>query len=354
MFKSFFVPLISFSSQPLTRAVAVLCSTIIGAGVLGIPYLFARVGAVVGLLYVLGMGALMLGVHLAVAELAIRTKMRAQLSGLVRRYCGASASYAMAVVFLFLHWGALVAYLIGEGESLSALFGGPSLGWTLVFFCVAVALILRGSTFVAKFDAHIVWGTVLMILIISLYAALHARVMPLVPESGASLWIPFGVFLFALHGTSAIAELEVVVHQNPSLLRRAVVWGTLIPLTLYTIFALAVISVTGTATTSVATIGLGESLGPAMRIAGNTFAAIAMLASFVTIGHTMRRAFQWDYGFSARGAALLALGVPLVVYAVGAREFILVIGTVGASAGTIEIILIACALWRSAPIKKNI
>lgn len=338
-----------FHSSPLVRAVAVLCSTIIGAGVLGIPYLFSRVGVVIGAVYLCAMAALMVGVHLAVAELAIRTRTRAQLSGLVRRYCGAPAAYNMAAVFLLLHWGALIAYLIGEGESLAALFGGQPVWWALIFYVIGGALMMHGAAFIARFDGRIVWGTVGALLVITMYAAMNMTHIPLSFAPDASLWIPYGVLLFALHGTSAIAELEVVVHDQPHLLRRAVVIGTVIPAVLYVIFALAVVGVTGNETTPVATVGLGAAIGGWMHVAGNLFAVIAMLASFVTIGHTLRRAFQWDYGYTSRAAALLALGVPLVVYLVGAREFVQVIGAVGATAGTLEIILIAWALWRAAP-----
>lgn len=336
-------------SRSFTRAVAVLCSTIIGAGVLGIPFLFSRIGVVIGVLYLCGMAALMIGVHLAVAELAIRTRSRAQLSGLVRRFCGPSAAYAMAAVFLLLHWGALVAYLIGEGESLAALFGGQPVWWALIFFVGASMLMLQGGRFVARFDGRIVWGTIAVLLFITAYAASRAGGLSIEATPNASLWVPFGVLLFALNGTSAIAELEVVVHDQPHLLRRAVVIGTIVPAVLYVAFALAVVGVTGTHTTPVATVGLGETLGGWMRVAGNVFASLAMLASFVTIGHAMRRAFQWDYGYSGRAAAALALGVPFIVYLVGARQFVQVIGTVGATAGTIEILIIAWALWRSAP-----
>ncbi|OGH61788.1 MAG: hypothetical protein A2848_01670 [Candidatus Magasanikbacteria bacterium RIFCSPHIGHO2_01_FULL_50_8] len=331
-----------FRVAPWLKAAGVLFSTIVGAGVLGLPFIVARVGVVVGFLYIIAMGLLMCGIHLILAEIVIRTRRHFQLSGLMRLYLGRWAAILMAIIFLGLHFGAMTAYLIGEGESLAAIFGGQPLAWSVIFFIIGSLIIMRGVRAIARFDWWISLLTIGVVALIVFLSAPHATQWTYFPAEFSSLLLPYGVLLFAFHGTSALPELEMIVGTDAHALRKAVIVGSLVPIALYALFAVTVVAVTGVSTSEIATIELGRVVGPRMILIGNIFAIVAMSSSFVTIGQALRRSFQWDYGVSPRIAFALAVGVPLVVYLAGAREFVRVIGFVGATCGTIEIILL---LW---------
>lgn len=341
----FFRGVRQFFNQPWIRAAGVLFSTVVGAGMLSIPYVVSRVGTAVGVFYILGMGLVMCTVHLLIAEIVIRTRTHLQLTGIVRKYIGARAMWLMALVFLVLHIGAMVAYLIGEGESLSALLGGPAIFWTILFFILGTLVIARGSKSIARFDFWMSIATVSAISILVWQSLDAVASWVYAPHMGASLLLPFGVLLFAFHGTSAIPELEMIVGSDARALRKAVLVGSLVPIFIYTIFAVVVVAVTGSATTQVATIGLGSAVGSRVIIIGNLFAVIAMSSSFVTIGQALRRTFQWDYGWHSIAALAAAVGIPLVLYIVGARQFIQVIAFVGLSCGSVEIFLLLWAYW---------
>lgn len=333
----------SFFNTPWMRAAGVLFSTIVGAGMLSIPYTVARVGTVVGLFYILGMGLLMCVLHLIIAEIVIRTRTHLQLTGIIRKYLGPLPMWVMAVVFLVLHIGAMVAYLIGEGESLSALLGGPAIFWAVLFFIFGTTIIIRGVKSITRFDFWMSVATVIVIglLVLKSFPAINQWIYT--PEISASLLIPFGVLLFAFHGTSAIPELEMIVGSDTHALRKAVLVGSLAPIVLYSVFAVVVVAVTGQHTTQIATIGLGNAISSEVIVIGNLFAIIAMSSSFVTIGQALRRTFQWDYGWRESVALAAAVGIPFLIYIIGAREFISVIAFVGASCGTVEIFLLVWA-----------
>lgn len=331
---------------PWLRAAGVLFSTIVGAGMLSIPFVVAQVGVVVGFFYVLGMGLIMCVVHLLLTEIVIRTQRHLQLTGLIRKYVGSFGVWIMAIVFLVLHIGAMVAYLIGEGESLAMLFGGPSIFWAILFFICGTLIIIRGTRTISHFDFWMSIATIVVIGILVWLSMGATHVWLYVPRETASLWLPFGVLLFAFHGTSAIPELEMITGSDVRALRRAVLVGSLVPIALYCVFAAVVVSVTGADTTEIATIGLGNAVGPRVVLIGNIFAVIAMSSSFVTIGQALRRSFQWDYGWHQWTALGAAVGLPFLLYMSGAREFIQVIAVVGASCGSVEIFLLIWAYWR--------
>lgn len=349
----FFQPVLSFVRAPWVRAAGVLFSTIVGAGMLSIPYTVSRVGITVGVFYIVGMGLLMCVLHLVLAEIVIRTRSHLQLTGIIRKYLGPIPMWIMATVFLVLHIGAMVAYLIGEGESLSALLGGPAVFWAVLFFVFGTTIIMRGVKSIVRFDFWMSVATVLVISVLiakSFPTATNWLYMPMV---SSSLLVPFGVLLFAFHGTSSIPELEVIVGSDTHALRKAVLVGSLAPIILYTVFAVVVVAVTGARTTQIATIGLGNAISPSVIVIGNIFAIVAMSSSFVTIGQALRRTFQWDYGWSASVALAAAVGIPFFIYMIGAREFIKVIAFVGASCGTVEIFLLVWAYGRMNSIHKR-
>ena len=101
-----------------------LTGTIIGAGILGLPYVFAKSGFLAGLFWLIVLGAVMIFVNLALGEITLRTKGAHQLSGYAEKYLGKWGKRAMFFAMIFGIYSALLAYLIGEGESLSKLIPG--------------------------------------------------------------------------------------------------------------------------------------------------------------------------------------------------------------------------------------
>jgi len=103
-----------------------------------------------------------------------------------------------------------------------------------------------------------------------------------------------------------------------------------------------VIGITGAGTTPVATIGLGEKLGPAMLIFGNLFAFFAMGTSFLTVGIGLRQTFQFDLKCSRFVSWLAVIAVPLAIFLFGLRDFILAMEIAGGIAvGLTGLVIVA-------------
>ena len=64
-------------------AVATMIGTIIGAGVLGIPYVIAKAGFVTGIIVIVGLGLLMMLMFLYFGEVVLRTKGKHQMTGVL-------------------------------------------------------------------------------------------------------------------------------------------------------------------------------------------------------------------------------------------------------------------------------
>jgi hypothetical protein len=105
------------------------------------------------------------------------------------------------------------------------------------------------------------------------------------------------------------------------------------------------LGVTGTSTTEIATIGLGEALGPHMVILGNLFAFLTMGTSYLALGLSLRHFYEYDLHVNKYLSAGLVSVVPLLIILLGASSFIGILGLVGGVVGGIEGIMLILMYW---------
>ncbi len=163
----------------------------------------------------------------------------------------------------------------------------------------------------------------------------------------SKIFIPYGVILFAFVGAAAVPEMKEVLRRNKKELKKSIIIGSLIPLIMYALFAFAVVGVFGGNVTEVATVGLGLEFGKVIVIFANLFAVFAMTTSFLGLGLALREVYDYDYKLNERLSWVLACFVPLIVFLLGFKSFIKVIGLTGIFAGGLEGILIVLMLWNA-------
>jgi amino acid permease len=89
---------------------------------------------------------------------------------------------------------------------------------------------------------------VFFILIISLLSLSHINIANFITFDITKVLIPYGVILFAFLGAAAVPEMEQELIRNRKLMKKAIIIGVLIPIISYLLFAVAVVGVTGLAT----------------------------------------------------------------------------------------------------------
>jgi amino acid permease len=328
------------------EAIATLVGTTIGAGIMGIPYVVSKAGILAGIIDIVLLGAVVLMINLYVGEIALRTKKTHQLAGFAELYLGKKGKIIMTVVSFVSIIGALVAYIIGMGEVITAIFGGTFFINSLLFFAVGAALVYFDLYAVKKAELYL---NIFVLLIIGAIIAVcffnfDAANLVSMPLTIASLFVPYGVILFAFVGASAIPEMEVEIKNNKKMLKKAIIIGTIIPFVVYMLFMISVIGVTGQGTSEIATIGLGQKIGEFMVVLGNLLPIFTMSTSFFILGLALKWMFHYDYKMPNFWAWFLTCFIPLGLFLLGARSFISVIGLTGAIAGGLEgIMLVAIA-----------
>src|SRR3989338_9096722 len=96
------------------RGIATLTGCVIGAGILGIPYVVQKSGFWTGMLVLVMIGVAMLLVHLMVGDIARASKKFSQLTGYAHDLLGRKWMLLMLVSMIIGINGAMVAYTRSE------------------------------------------------------------------------------------------------------------------------------------------------------------------------------------------------------------------------------------------------
>ena len=319
------------------EALATLTGCVVGAGILGIPYVVVRAGFWTGMLVIFVVGLAVLLLHLLMGEISLRSRKPSQLAGYAGRYLGWPGKLFMSVSMVIGIYGALIAYTLGVSESLVAVFGGSQWLWLIIFYVLMAALLYGGLSVLEKSELwmEIVKFFVFAIILVILFSHSYFSFDRLVGFSWDRLLLPFGVVLFAFVGTAAIPEVREEMKKFKLLTRQVIVIGSSIPIVVYALFAAAVIGLTGGFTTDVATIGLASLVGGLGFVLLHLFAILAMATSFVALGYALRDMFWIDFKLPRWESWALTMIVPALLIVLGARSFIGALQVAGTFAGGI-------------------
>ena len=323
-----------FKEYKFLCAVAVLIGMIVGAGTFGIPYVFSQTGFIIGFFYLLAIGLAVLVVHLFFGEIVLRTNQPHRLVGYAAKYLGPLAKKIAAGTVLFEYYGALLVYLILGGQFLAIVFS-PLLErqetvWVLIFFALGAFGVFLRLSVLARNELFMTALLLLAVILLLIKGAPLIQMANLGTVNFSKFFLPYGVILFAMAGSAAIPEMRQILQGQEKKLKSAIFWGTFIPAILYFLFALVVVGITGSGTTPEAIEGLVPHLGRGMIILGAIFGFFAVYTSFLVLGVAIKKIYQHDYRIKGRWAFLLACVIPLAAYLAGVKNFILVIGFIGA------------------------
>jgi len=341
-------------------ALSVLIGTIVGAGVFGIPYVIAKSGIVPGFFYFFILGGAVLLIHLFFGEIVLRTKGKQRLIGYSQKYLGKWGKLLITIAVILGVTGALLAYLILAGDFLEILFSPytnlTSFYFSLIFGVVLSYFIFRGIKLIAPTElfTNLLFFLVIFIIFSLCLPKINFSNLPLfnLPD----VFLPYGVILFSLIGWSAIPEIVEIlktaedynpptISSQPSVgplksLKKIIILGTIIVIVFYVLFAVGIIGITGGKTSTDTLSGLIPILGGKIIFLGALAGLITLADSFLILGLHLRNTFIYDLKISKNLAFLTACSLPIILFLIGFRSFIGIIGFVGTVLGVIEGIII--------------
>ena len=292
-------------------AVATITGTIVGAGFLGIPYVVAKSGFLIGIIEIILLGILLLIAKLYLGEILLRTNKTRQLPGIAKLYLGKNAGRIMLFSLIFGIYSALVAYLIGEGESLSYIFTGSmnySIYFALGFWLLLSVFVYRGIRALKTAEIIGMISVFALFVLILIYFLDKINIENLLIYDFNYAFLPIGVIIFAFMGFSAMPEVLMVIKNHEKLLKKAIIVGAIIPIVVYAMFALIVVGFSGARTPEIATFALGKLFV--------LLGILTMFTSFFPLSMAIRDTYYFDLKYSKMKSWILTSFVPLILFLV--------------------------------------
>jgi tyrosine-specific transport protein len=293
----------------LFAAVSTLTGTIVGAGFLGIPYVVAKSGFLIGLVQIILIGIVLLIANLYLGEIMLRTKKIHQLPGLAKIYLGEKGYGIMFFSMLFGIYSALIAYLIGEGESLSYIFTGGldyAVYFAVGFWIVLSCFVYKGIRALKKGESIGIFFVFAILALILITFLSKVNTENLMVYNWSYAFLPVGVIIFALLGFSAIPEVLIELRRNEKLMKKAIIIGSLLPIIVYCLFTLIVVGFSGSSTPEIATFALGKIF--------ILLGVFTMFTAFFALSMAMRDIYKFDLHYGNFKSWLLACLTPLILY----------------------------------------
>ena len=325
-------------------ATAALIGTMVGIGVFGIPFAFSKAGFLVGLFFLLFIGFITVVLDLMYGEIVLRTEKVHQIAGYTHKCLGPWFKNLIFFSVSLALYSGLLAYTVIAGDFLNNIFSvifyaSPTV-YSLAFFVVFSVLVsfgIKRISFLELTLTGLFLAVVFAILVVGFDKINFANFNPIQPE----FWfLPYGIFLFAFAGFSAIPIQREILVGKEKYLKKSIITAVLLAGVLYLVFAVTIFGISGDITTPDAISGLYEFLGGKIIFLGSLFGILAVGTAFMMLGTAFMEMFHLDYNLSKKLAWFLTMAPPLFLFLGGQRTFIDIISLAGSVAVGIEGIIL--------------
>lgn len=312
---------------------SLLAGTIIGAGIFALPFVFNQAGTGLGILHLIIFGLALTALHLIYADIIARTKEDHRLAGYARSYLGNWAFGAAIIINVIGLILTLTIYLVLSVSFINLFAAGlASIYKILIFWFLGSLAIFLGINRLALSELLITAGIGAIILIIFIYGFVSpVSSVSIFSFNWGNLFLPYGVVLFALMGSTAIPSVVGYFRKNnlPAIKAKTpIILGTLAPVLIYTLFVFGVLKLSKIVSDDSIT-GLIGQIPPALLWLLGILGAVSLWSSYIVFGRNVQKSLQYDMRFPPFSAALATIILPLLLYFLGLQNFLELVAIAG-------------------------
>ncbi|WP_052367925.1 aromatic amino acid transport family protein [Haloferax sp. ATB1] len=328
------------------RGASLIIGSIIGAGVLGIPYAAAQIGLLPSLILMLVVGVLLYATSIILLRFSAKSG-GSQIVTLASDLLGRPGGYLMMGGMMVYIYGALLAYTSAGGQTLAAITPLSEVMAAILFWIVASFMIYQGLEASIKMEFALVIGIVFLFLVVALTSLPHGDLSNAdTVDMGA--WQAFvGVALFAFVGHAMIPDVYRSIGDYEAA-KRSIRLAFVLIFALYVILTVAFVLVFGREVPQIGPQAFEQIYGTSGLIIGNVLPLITVMTSFIGFGLAQKNNYVDYNGLSTSVAWALTAVPPLVIYLYGVRSFVgtlKIAGNVGALIITLLVPIAMYVVW---------
>lgn len=338
----------------------------IGAGMLGLPVLSAQAGFIPSAFVFFFCWLFMLSTGLLLLEVNLWYGGEVSIITMAGRTLGHPGKIVSWLVFLFLFYSLMVAYVAASGSLINDFIGqSTGMQWHVgvgeLLFCLLFGIVLYlGTGAVDWFNRFLMLGLVISYVALISFGARHVNSDLLVHHdwTAASLVIPAVIVSFGFH--NLIPSLTTYFNSQVKPLILSIVLGSLIPLFIYLIWEWLILGIvplqnfeSALDQGEIATDALKQAVGTSWVVSvAQSFAFFAIVTSFLSVALSFVDflADGLKIKKSPQGKIILAflvLGPPFICALLYPTIFLIALNTAGGFGAVILFgILPALMVWK--------
>ena len=298
----------------------------VGGGVMAMPYLAAKNGAVMALVILLASFAASYVLHVMIAELSLKSGNSAQIIELFSKYhfngkhkkVLTAAFFVIMALVLFTN---LAAYISGAAEIICEMLGLSVVMSRLLFYVIAASVVFFGLKVVGiseKLAVAAIFAVIGLLAVFSLFNIRNAVPADFGTVNQALAY--FGMVMFAFSAFFSVPQAVKGLDGDVPKIKKAVFLGLLNNLILMLVICFCAV-VSSVEITELAMIGWSRGIGAWAEIAGSVFTILAMLTTYWSISLALADIVDEQLHLSRRLCWIIATIPSLVLTFLGLGGF---------------------------------
>ncbi len=307
-----------------------LIGTIIGAGMFSLPFVFKNSGIATGIFYLILASVVYIFAYWMYADLVLRTIGDHRFAGYARIYLGRWAFWLSVLMTIAEMILVLTIYLILAQSFGNLIFAaGNPVVKMLIFWALGSLAVFASLKRIALAEFLISGGILAIIFMIFVFGmsglsgAVAQNFRPLWPE----ILMPLAPVLFALSGRVAMPAL-IRFYENPRAIKASIILGVAVSAIAYLAFSLSILSLTYFVSEDAVSGLFGKIPDWALALVG-LLGILSLISSYIVVGLDVKNSMRLDLKIPFWIAAVLIIGLPLVIYFFISQSFIELVSFTG-------------------------
>jgi len=275
----------------LVSAIALVCGTTVGAGILALPAATKELGVIPSSLGLLASWFLMSGSGLLLAECTCRVVKggnnlkKAGILEVVKIVFGWQGALVTGTVYIFLHYALLVAYIAGASDILNDSFSiKNTVTSPIVFTAVLGSVLALGSqTFVNAINNIFVGIVITSFLSLLFIGFPYVQGSNLFHQDYNNFVSTFPILILSLVFHNVVPSVCKQLHYDKSKIQFAIIVGSIIPLIMFLAWNTMILGITPQDTDGSDPVAILRTKSPTSSISLiiSVFGGTAIVTSFV-------------------------------------------------------------------------
>lgn len=227
--------------------IMIIVGTMIGAGILALPIITAKLGFLVGSLLIIIVWTIMTYTAVIISDISCSMPYGSSFKTIAEKYLGKSGGIVATIAFLLLMYFISTAYISAAASSLSMSFPTVSKNISSLLFVITFgSIVVLGTRFVDYANRFFLSLKIIVLMILCVVFNKYIEIPNLLasPVSlGASLLVSIPVFTTSFTSHIIVPALSDYINKNTRDMRKIIIIGSIIPLVLYIIWIATVLGV---------------------------------------------------------------------------------------------------------------